>query len=139
MNPLLVFTVLPLGIFLTWASISMLRQKWMYLLVADSFLPGKPSLAMLPNGILMMLVPFSDWITALPKPLSGMISILLIICLAAALIGCFWMPRSLQPQWMKDSDERLKNGTDAAAATYRHRLTGLPAPDEQPRGPQHDH
>lgn len=130
MNLLLVLTVFPLGVFLTWASISMIRRKWMYLLVADAFLPGKPSLAMLPNGILMMLVPFSDWIIALPQPLSGMISIFLIACLAAALIGCLWMPRFLQPQWMKDSDERLGNGTDAYSVEYRRRFPGATTPRE---------
>ncbi len=38
----------PLGVLLTWASMSTIHQKWRYLLVADAFLPGKPSLAMLP-------------------------------------------------------------------------------------------
>lgn len=47
MNLLLVLTVFPLGVFLTRASFSMIRQKGRYLLVVDAFLPGKPSLAML--------------------------------------------------------------------------------------------
>lgn len=122
MSVVLALTTLPLGLFLVWASISMIRQKWMYLLVADSFLPGKPSLAALPLGILMVCVPFNGLISGLPQPLSGLIGLLLMACLVLGLLGCFYVPRFLRPRWMQESDERVKSGTDAYSAEYRRRV-----------------
>ncbi|MCU1633681.1 MAG: hypothetical protein JWM61_2333 [Micrococcaceae bacterium] len=134
MSPVLLITILPLGLFLAWASISMIRQKWMYLLVGDSFLPGKPSLAMLPIGILMACAPFNDLIYGLPQAVTGPISLFLMACLVSGFVGCFYVPRFLQPRWMKDSDDEIKRGGGLYAAKYRSRVL-RPGPTGEPLGP----
>lgn len=118
MFPILLFTSLPLGLFLVWASIALIRQRWVYLLVGDTYLPGKPSVAMLPLGIFLVGVTFADALLGLPQPLSGLIGLVLLACMAAGLLGCLYVPRFLQPSWMKKSDERLKNGTEDYSMKY---------------------
>jgi hypothetical protein len=98
-------TIVPLGIFLTWASISMIRQKWMYLLVGDSYLWGKPSLAMLPLGLSMVTLPFTGLVLGLGGPIAGLFSVFSIGCMVLGLAGCVWVPRFLHPSWMKVVDE----------------------------------
>lgn len=121
-------TFVPLGSFLTWANISTIRQKWTYLVVGDSYLPGKPSLAMLPLGLWMVALPFGNVLLDLGNPTAGLFSVFSTGCLALGLIGCFWVPRVLHPHWMKQVDEQMKSGTDAHTLEYRRRVLGL-APD----------
>jgi hypothetical protein len=118
MSLLLLLTIFPLGVFLFWASISMIRQKRMYLLVGDAFMPGKPSLAMLPLGFWMATLPFGDALLGAPEPISSIFAFLSTGCLAFGLLGCLYVPRFLQPRWMKDSDDRIKRGEGLYAAKY---------------------
>ncbi|MHA7191970.1 hypothetical protein ACX80N_16925 [Arthrobacter sp. MDT2-16] len=37
----------------------------------------------------------------------------------------FWVPRFLQPRWMREDDEQMKKGTDAYTLEYRRRILGL--------------
>lgn len=135
MSLLLLLTVFPLGVFLVWASISMIRQKWMYLLVGDAFMPGKPSLAMLPLGIMMACSPFGGLVLALPQPWSGLFGLFLMACMTLGLLGCLYMPRFLQPRWMKDSDDEIKRGEGLYANEYRRRVLGQ-GPDGKPLTPE---
>ncbi len=67
----------------------MIRQKWMYLLVGDAFLPGKPSLAMLPLGLFMVCSPFVDLLYGAPQPWSGLAGLFMIICMVLGLWDVF--------------------------------------------------
>ncbi len=134
MSFVLLFTVFPLGVFLFWASLSMIRQKWMYLLVGDAFLPGKPSLAMLPLGFWMATLPFGDALLGAPEPISGIFAFTNLGAMVLGLLGCLYVPRFLQPRWMKDSDDEIKRGEGLYAREYRRRVLGQ-GPDGEPLTP----
>ncbi|MGV0110287.1 MULTISPECIES: hypothetical protein [unclassified Arthrobacter] len=118
MSPILLFTALPLGLFLIVASIATIRRTWTFLVVGDGFLPGKPSLAMLPIGVFLVGIAVDDALLDLPQPAAGLVGLVLTACLALGLLGCFFMPRFLQPRWMRESDDRIRNGTDAFSRKY---------------------
>lgn len=118
MSPILLFTALPLGLFLIVASIATIRRTWTFLVVGDGFLPGKPSLAMLPIGVFLMGIAVDDALLDLPQPAAGLVGLVLTACLALGLLGCFFVPRFLQPRWMRESDDRIRNGTDAFSLKY---------------------
>ncbi|WP_206604334.1 hypothetical protein [Arthrobacter pityocampae] len=121
--------------FLFWASLSMIRQKWMYLLVGDAFMPGKPSLAMLPGGFWMATLPFSNILLDAPEPISSIFAFTNFGGLVFGLLGCFYVPRFLQPRWMKDSDDEIKRGEGLYANEYRRRVLGQ-GPDGTPLHPE---
>ncbi len=135
MSLLLLLTVCPLGVFLFWASLSMIRQRWMYLIVGDAYMPGKPSLAMLPLGFWMATLPFGHALLGAPEPISGTFAFLSTGCLAFGLLGCLYVPRFLQPRWMKDSDDEIERGEGLYATTYRRRVLGQ-GPDGKPLRPE---
>ncbi|PPB50967.1 hypothetical protein C4K88_03675 [Arthrobacter pityocampae] len=124
MSFVLLFTVFPLGLFLTWASLSMIRQKWMYLMVVDGFMPGRPSLAMLPIGILMLSSPFTGLLTGVPQPWSGLVGLFIMACLVFGLLGCFYVPRFLQPRWMKELEDKINRGEGLYDMKYGSRASG---------------
>ncbi|WP_146065603.1 hypothetical protein [Arthrobacter pityocampae] len=106
----------------------------MYLIVGDAFMPGKPSLAMLPLGFWMATMPFGNILLDAPEPISGIFALLSTGCLAFGLLGCLYVPRFLQPRWMKESDDRIKRGEGLHATTYRRRVLGQ-GPDDKPLTP----
>ena len=88
-------------------------KKFVGLLVLDSFMPGKPSLATTFLGAWLLLMAPAHFvretdIDALIMPYS----ILTLGCLAIGLMGWFWMPKFLQPRWMKEGAELEARGED---------------------------
>lgn len=71
MSPILLFTALPLGLFLIVASIATIRRTWTFLVVGDGFLPGKPSLAMRRSASSWWVSPSMTPCSTCPSPRPG--------------------------------------------------------------------
>lgn len=88
-------------------------RKFVGLLILDRFMPGKPSLATTFLGAWLLLMAPQHFVNesgidALIMPYSA----LLLACLAIGLMGWYWMPKFLQPKWMKEGDKLEARGED---------------------------
>lgn len=118
-SPALLLFLLPLGLFLLVCGLGMYTNKWPVLLVVDGFLPGQGGLAATYIGAWTATLPFGDWWLSWDIPvLPGILSLLNTACLVIGLVGCFWMPRFMQPTWIKELDDRIKRGEDAYSLKY---------------------
>ncbi|WP_404320521.1 hypothetical protein [Arthrobacter luteolus] len=102
-----------LGIVPFVGGVLLYTKKFIALLILDSFMPGKPSLATTFLGAWLLLMAPQHFVNetgidALIMPYSA----LLLGCLAIGLMGWFWMPKFLQPKWMKEGDKLEARGED---------------------------
>ena len=92
----------PVGLLLFTGGVLLYRRKFVGLIVLDSFLTGKPSLACTYLGVWLMLMSVGHFV--LETEVDALIvpyGLLALGCLAIGVIGWLWMPRFLQPRWMK--------------------------------------
>lgn len=102
-----------LGIVPFVGGVLLYTKKFVGLLVLDRFMPGKPSLAQTFIGAWLLLMAPSEFV--LQSDIDALIvpyGILLFSCLAIGLLGCYWMPKFLQPRWMKEGDKLEARGED---------------------------
>ncbi|SDQ96683.1 hypothetical protein SAMN04489742_3288 [Arthrobacter crystallopoietes] len=124
-SPALLLFVLPLGLFLLVCGLGMYTKKWPILIFADAFLPGHPGLAATYIGAWMATLPFGSWWLSWNVPvLPGVLSLLSTVCMVIGLVGCFWMPRFMQPAWLKETEDEIKRGEDAYSLEYRRQPDG---------------
>ena len=105
--------MLPFGLILFTGGLLLYAKKFVGLLVLDHFMPGKPSLAQTFIGAWLILMAPSEFV--LQSDIDALIvpyGILLFSCLAIGLLGCYWMPKFLQPRWMKEGDKLEARGED---------------------------
>ncbi|MEB7503569.1 hypothetical protein [Arthrobacter koreensis] len=105
--------MLPFGLIVFTGGLLLYTKKFVGLLVLDSFMPGKPSLAQTYIGAWLLLMAPSEFV--LQSDIDALIvpySFVLLGCLALGLLGCFWMPKFLQPKWMKEGDKLEARGKD---------------------------
>ncbi|WP_312180430.1 hypothetical protein [Arthrobacter sp.] len=107
------------AILLTWGlvlftgGVLLYTKKFVGLLVLDNFVPGKPSLACTYLGAWLILMAPAEFVRQ-----TGMDALIIpyamltLGCLAIGLLGCFWMPKILQPRWMKEGDKLEARGED---------------------------
>lgn len=89
------------------------RGKYVAWLQLKSILPGWPGLAGLYLGIWMVLFPVVGWLLEVAKPLGAVVAVFAWLpSLLLGLIGLFWLPRFLLPQWIKDDIEEIRRGED---------------------------
>ncbi|MCC9192694.1 hypothetical protein LOC59_03365 [Arthrobacter sp. zg-Y916] len=102
-----------LGIVPFVGGVLLYTNKFVGLLVLDNFMPGKPSLATTFLGAWLLLMAPSEFV--LQTGIDALIvpyGIVLLGCLAIGLMGWFWMPRFMQPRWMKEGDKVEARGED---------------------------
>ncbi|MFZ3452570.1 hypothetical protein [Arthrobacter sp. 7Tela_A1] len=105
--------MLPFGLILFTGGLLLYTKKFVGLLILDRFMPGKPSVACTYLGAWLLFMAPQHFVNqtgidALIMPYSA----LLLGCLAIGLLGCFWMPKFLQPRWMKEGDKLEARGED---------------------------
>ena len=111
--------VFPFGLFLFIAGLLVYRKKFPGYLAMDRILPGKPSLATTYLGAWIMLLPMSHIITeAGNEVLLFLYAAAAFACFAIGIGGAFWMPRILQPKWMKESDRLEARGEDLYSTVF---------------------
>lgn len=105
--------MLPFGLVVFTGGVLVYTRKFVGLLILDRFMPGKPSLATTFLGAWLLLMAPQHFVNesgidALIMPYSA----LLLACLAIGLMGWYWMPKFLQPKWMKEGDKLEAPGKD---------------------------
>ena len=105
--------MLPFGLVVFTGGVLVYTRKFVGLLILDRFMPGKPSLATTFLGAWLLLMAPQHFVNesgidALIMPYSA----LLLACLAIGLMGWYWMPKFLQPKWMKEGDKLEARGED---------------------------
>jgi hypothetical protein len=131
-SPALLLFLLPLGLFLLACGLGMYTNRWPILLAAEGFLPGKPGLAATYIGLWMIMTTFSPlWLSSELPVLAGALSLLSFACMVIGVAGCFWMPRFLQPAWVRELDDKAKRSEDAYSIYKRQRNGQAPAPEER--------
>lgn len=120
LSPALLLFLLPLGLFLVVCGLGMYTGKWPVLLAVDGFFPGQAGLAATYIGACMVLATFSPlWLDRDDIPvLQAILSLVSLLCMIIGLVGCFWMPRFMQPGWMKEMDEQMARGEDLYSLTF---------------------
>lgn len=119
------------------------RGKYVAWMLMKSFLPGWPGLAGLFLGIWMILFPVVGWLIDVAKPLGALVVVFVWFpSLLLGIIGMFWLPRFLLPQWIKDDIEEIRRGEDPLSQALKpggslYGRLGVPKdqwPENQARG-----
>lgn len=101
----------PLGLFLFVCGLLLYRKKFVGLVVLDGFLPGKPSVASTYLGVWLMCLSVAHFVTESENPfLVFPFGAVMFGAQAIGMIGFLWMPKFLQPKWMKQTDRRISRG-----------------------------
>ena len=103
--------IFPWGLLLFAGGILLYRKIFVGLIVLDSFLPGKPSLACTYLGAWLMLLSASDFVPEI-EAVSVPYTLLMFACQGIGMLGWLWMPKFLQPEWMKEGDRLMARGED---------------------------
>ena len=103
----------PFGLLLLVGGLLVYRKKFVYLVVLDERFPGKPSLACTFLGMWLMLLPASGFreITA-HEAIFVPYALLTFVCQGIGILGWLWMPKFMQPRWMKEFDQLVARGED---------------------------
>lgn len=118
-SPALLLFLLPLGIFLLICGLGMYTNRWPVLLAVDGFFPGQAGLAATYIGIWMIMTTFSPlWLSSDAPIVAGLLSLVSLASLVVGIVGCFWMPRFMQPAWIEELDDRIARGEDAFSLKY---------------------
>lgn len=101
----------PWGLLLFTGGLLLYRKKFVGLLILDESFPGKPSLACTYLGAWLMLL--SVWgVVTFNGALAGPYGLLTFACQGIGMLGWLWMPKFLQPKWMKEVDRLMARGED---------------------------
>lgn len=129
-NPYFALFLVPWGLFLLVCGILLYRKIWLGMLALNSIAPGQPGLAATYIGAWLATLPFGQWWLSLPIPaLPGLLSIANLACLVIGIVGCFWMPRVLQPRWLKKTNDEIERGEDPYTLKYG-RGVSMPATEQ---------
>ncbi|MBT1003528.1 hypothetical protein KIH31_13030 [Paenarthrobacter sp. DKR-5] len=118
-NPYFALFVVPWGLFLFVCGILLYRKIWLGLLALNSVAPGQPGLAATYIGAWLATLPFGNWWLSWHIPvLPALLSFANLACLVIGIVGCFWMPRFMQPRWLRETNDAIKRGEDLYTLKY---------------------
>lgn len=102
-----------LGILLVVSGILAYTGKYRAWLMLKSFFPGWPGLAGGYIGVFMLLALYLPLIgESLPPILFLLAAAVTFLSLALGIIGMFWLPNFLLPQWIREQKRRMARGED---------------------------
>lgn len=109
----------PLGLLAFIGGLLVYLKKYVHLVVLDDFSTGKPSLACTFLGMWVMLLPAANFreITA-NEVIFIPYALLTFACQGIGILGWFWMPKFMQPAWMKEGDRLIARGEDQFTKRY---------------------
>lgn len=97
----------PFGLLLFVGGLLVYKQKMVPPALDDRF-PGKPSLACTFLGMWLMLLPASNFREITSSDIIFVpYALLTFACQGIGILGWLWMPKFMQPAWLKEAD-RLK-------------------------------
>ncbi|MDK1359697.1 hypothetical protein QNO00_05375 [Arthrobacter sp. zg-Y1219] len=109
----------PWGLFLCLVGILTYRKKFLRFLAVDDFFPGKPSLATTYLGTFIMLIASAHFVSVADlEALTVPFGLALFTSWLLGVGGIFWMPKFLQPAWMKEADRLMARGEDLFAKRF---------------------
>ncbi|MCC9173281.1 hypothetical protein [Arthrobacter sp. zg-Y179] len=100
-----------MGLLLFIGGILLYRKKFVGLIVLDGFFPGKPSLACTYLGAWLMLLSALHFVPD-NEAVSVPYTLVMFACQGIGMLGWLWMPKFLQPEWMKEVDRLMARGED---------------------------
>ncbi|MCQ1949331.1 MULTISPECIES: hypothetical protein [Arthrobacter] len=103
--------VFPFGLLLFVGGILVYRKIFVGMIVLDGFFPGKPSLASTYLGAWLMLVSALHFVPD-NEAVSVPYTLLMFACQGIGMLGWLWMPKFMQPEWMKEVDRLMARGED---------------------------
>lgn len=103
--------VFPLGVLAFLYGLYVYRHKFGYPIGLDRRSTGKPSLACTYLGVWIMLLSVANFpqVTSI-EAIFIPYALLMFVFQLIGILGWFWMPKVLQPKWMKELDRRAARG-----------------------------
>ena len=109
--------VFPFGLLLFVGGILVYRKIFVGMIVLDGFFPGKPSLASTYLGAWMMLMSALHFVPD-NEAVFVPYALLLFTCQGIGMLGWLWLPKFLQPAWMKEDSRLMARGEDRFTREY---------------------
>jgi hypothetical protein len=110
-----------MGVVCFYGGILAYQGRYKSWLVLKSVFPGWIGLASLYLGVAMVMLALAPFLKAIDAP--GIVAVLWLLVTAPSMIigiiGCFWLPRFMWPQWMKETQREIDRGEDALSQALR--------------------
>ncbi|MFC7400858.1 hypothetical protein [Citricoccus sp. GCM10030269] len=138
-NPLGFAIAVGLGVLLVASGVLAYTGHYKGWLMLKSFLPGWPGLAGGYIGVMILLAVFLPLVgDAMPPLLFLVFAAVLFVSMLIGIIGMFWMPRFLLPQWVKETQDEMRRGEDTFSQAMRpggalYGRLGVPRDEAPPR------